>query len=219
MSASDLLKYFNRRKPYGAVTLIVFGVLFFLGGLLSLSGDSAIGIPVCLFGAAMAGGGIYLVSHFNSKQSDFAIDEYCGSLANEYYADKLCTVQSREGHIADVFYSKRYNFDNLFSTRLSRRGNDGVWRTSILEMSCVFFTKESVYCYIKKVSLITDEKVEKQKEFRACDIQMVSLEEFDRSFAVVISVAGERISVNCKSREAASELRSRIEARRARNTK
>lgn len=202
MDVNEHRKYFNRKKPAGAITLLVFGILFFLLGV-SIDG----GFLWALIGAAMSACGIYLIVNFNKNQSDSAIDTFCNTQANEYCNTKKVIIDSQGNGITDAIYSSGYCFENIFSARRAIRGKDNIWRSSIFEMSCMFFTEDMVYYYSKRISLITDEKAEKQKDFRLQDIQMVSLEEINQSIVVAITIPGnEKIYVNCKNKEEAIEL-------------
>lgn len=206
MNTNDLRKYFNRRKPSGAIVLLIFGILFFLVGV-SVDG----GFLWALIGVALFATGIYLIVKFSENQSDGAVDAFCQSQANEYYAAKKALVGSNDNGITDAVYSSEYSFENIFSARKAIKGKDGIWRSSIFEMSCLFFTKDTAYHYSKKISLITEEKAEKQKEFNLQDIKMVSLEEMNQSLAVAIAIPGnEIIYVTCKNREEAANLCNKI---------
>ena len=209
MNVSEHRKYFNRKKPSGAITLLVLGILFFLLGI-SIDG----GFLWAIIGAVMSAGGIYLIVKFCSNQSDSAIDSFCNTQANEYCNTKKVIVDSQSNGIADAIYSSGYCFENIFSARRAIRGKDNIWRSSIFEMSCMFFTEDMVYYYSKKISLITDEKSEKQKEFRLQDIQMVSLEEINQSIVVAIAIPGnEKIYVNCRNKEEAIVLCDKIKSK------
>lgn len=209
MTTNDLRKYFNRRKPSGAITLLVFGILFFLLGI-SIDG----GFLWAFIGAAMSAGGIYVIVKFSTNQSDSAVDSFCNAQANEYCTTKKVIVDSQGNGISDAIYSSGYCFENIFSARKAFRGKDNVWRSSIFEMSCMFFTEDMVYYYSKKISLITDEKSEKQKDFRLQDIQMVSLEEINQSVVVSIAIPGnEKIYVNCRNKEEAIELCDKVKSK------
>lgn len=209
MTVSDHRKYFNRKKPSGAITLLVFGILFFL---LGISIDR--GFLWAIIGVAMSAGGIYLIDKFSSNQSDSAIDDFCNTQANEYCNTKKVIVDSQGNGITDAIYSSGYCFENIFSARRAIRGKDNIWRSSIFEMSCMFFTEDMVYYYSKKISLITDEKSERQKDFRLQDIQMVSLEEINQSIVVAIAIPGnEKIYVNCSNKEEGIELCDKVKSK------
>lgn len=209
MSMSDLRKYFNKRKPSGAICFLIFGILFFLLGI-SIDG----GFMWANIGVAMGACGISIIVKYNKTQSDSSVDSFCHNVAKDYYAFQKSTVESYGNTIDDELYSDGYIFDNIFRARLARRGNDNIWRSSIYEMKCIFFAAENVYYYSKKVSLITDEKYEKQKKFRVCDIQMVSLEELNQFMGVAIAIPGnEKIYINCKSRESAIALCDKIKSK------
>lgn len=171
-------------------------------------------IPLAL-GGLMLGFGIYIVHKSKSCVSDSAVDEYCNSLASAYHTKTLYFMRSQGLQIADEFYFSGYSFDNLFSARLSRTGKDGVWRTSILGLACVFFVGDSVYCYTKSLSLITDEMLEKPGKFKICDIQSASVEQYNGCCAVALYVTGEKFRLSCPNAQAASELCARIETKRA----
>ena len=209
MNVSEHRKYFNRKKPSGAITLLVFGILFFLLGI-SIDG----GFLWAIIGVAMSAGGTYLIVKFSSNQSDSAIDNFCNTQAHEYCNTKKVIVDSQGNGITDAIYSSGYCFENIFSARRAIRGKDNIWRSSIFEMSCMFFTEDMVYYYSKKISLITDEKSEKQKDFRLQDIQMVSLEEINQSIVVAIAIPGnEKIYVNCRNKEEAIELCDKVKSK------
>lgn len=186
--------------------LLIFGILFFLLGI-SVDG----GFLWAMIGAVMSAGGIFLIIKFCSDQSDSAIDEFCRTQAEEYGNTKKIIVDSQGDEITDAMYSEGYCFENIFSARRAIRGKDNVWRSSIFEMSCLFFTEEMVYYYSKKISLITDETYENQKDFRLQDIRMVSLEEINQSIVVAIAIPGnEKIYVNCRNKEDAIRLCDKI---------
>lgn len=205
---TDLRKYFNKKKPVGAVVLIIFGIMFFL---LGISIDGA--FLWIVIGLVMSGFGIYIIAKHNKYQSDVAIDAFCNNLASEYSINKNAVVESYEEPVMEKIYSCGYCFENLFSTRKAIRGRDGVWRSTIFEMSCIFLTETNVYYYCKKQSLITDEKLEKQKSFCVKDIQMVSLEELNQSIVVAVTIPGnEKLYVNCKNKEEAIALCDKIKS-------
>ena len=209
MTMCNFRKYFNGRKAAGAVTLLIFGILLFVMGL---SVDS--GFVWTVIGGVMSAGGIVMIVKFNKNQSDSAVDAFCRERVEEYYNNKRSIVDSRGVRITDTICTNRYCFENIFNARKAIRGKDHIWRSSVFEMSCIFFSEEMILYFTQKVSLITDEKSEKQKEFRLLDIQMVSLEETDRSIGVVITIPGnEKIYVSCKNKEGALELRDRIRSK------
>ena len=206
MVMNEFRKYFNHKKPSGAITLIVFGVIFFLLGI-SVDGS----FLWAFIGLGMLALGIYLIIKFGANQSDSAVDYYCANQANEYYSTKKVIVDSQDKSVIDTVCSCGYCFENIFSARRAIRGRDNVLRSSIFEMSCMFFSEEMVYYYSKKISLITDEKSEKQKDFRLQDIQMVSLEEVNQSVVVAIAIPGnEKIYINCKNKEEAIDLCNKV---------
>lgn len=213
MTTNDLRNYFNRRKPSGAITLLIFGILLFF--LIGISGISSGGRVICAFiGVAMSVGGIYLIVKFSNNHSDSAVDAFCNSRFNEYCDTKKVIASSQGNDITDSIYSAGYCFENIFSARRAMRGKDNIWRSSIFGMSCMFFSDDMVYYYSKKISLITDEKSEKQNEFRLKDIQMVSLEEINQSVVVSVAIPGnEKIYVNCKSKEEAIELCDKVKSK------
>ncbi len=209
MTTNDFKKYFNRKKPSGAITLFVFGILFFLLGI-SLDG----GFLWAIIGTAMSAGGIYLIVRNSNQQSNSAIDNFCGTQANEYYATKKAIVDSYGNEITDQIFSSGYCFENIFSARKAFKGKDNIWRSSIFEMSCIFFTENMVYYYNKKISLLTDEKAEKQKDFKLQDIAMVSLEEINQSVVIAITIPGnEKIYVHCRNKEDALQLCDQIKSK------
>ena len=201
MTTNELRRYFNRRKPSGGITLLIFGILFFWLGI-SLDGE----ISWLLIGLVMSGIGIFLIYKHSTKQSD-AVDAFCNELADEYFDIKKIVADSKCDGIVDAVYSSGYCFENIFGSRRAICGRDKVWRSSIFEMSCMFFADDMVYYYSERVSLITDEISETQKEFRADDIRMVSLEEFNQSVVVVVTIPGnEKICISCKTKADAIEL-------------
>ena len=206
MTTNDLLKYFNRKKPTGATVLLIFGIIYFLCAL------AIEGSPVhIIIGMAMVAVGIWLIVRFNSNISDNKVDDFCKSIADEYYRSKRLIAESKEDIVTDAICETEYCFDNLFSARMAARGKDNIMRSSILGISCMFFTNESVYYYSQKISLITEEKFENQKDFYLKDIQMVSLEQINQSFAVVITIPGnEKVYINCRSKENAIEFCDKI---------
>jgi len=207
MNLNDRRKYFNHKKPSGAITLLSFGILFFLLG--ALIGDNL--LYLAFIGATMAIVGICLLVKVGANQSDGAIDAFCNALANEYCNTKKAIIDSCGHTIKVAIYSSGYSFENFFSARRAIRGKDNVWRSSIFKMSCLFFAEDMIYYYSKKVSLITEEKAEKQKDFRHQDIQMVSLEEVNQAVVVAILIPGnEKIYLSCKNKEEAIELCNKI---------
>lgn len=209
MNNKNLRKYFYSKKPSGSIVLLILGILLFL---LGVSIDDA--FMWAVFGILLIIAGVCLIVNFNKKYSDSAVDAFCNNLAEEYYATKRTVADSKDKSIADNICSCGYCFDNLFSARKIKRGKDGTSRSSIFGMSCLFFSNETVYCYSKKVSLITDEKTEKERSFKVQDIQMVSLEELNQSVTVAVSIPGnEKIYISCKNKEQAIELCDRIKAK------
>ena len=206
MERGDLVKYFNKRKPAGGITLLFLGMLFFLVGVL---GDAGLGCV--LIGASMFAGGCYIISKSNIYQSDASVDAFCGNLAQDFFAFKKKIVDSYKGTIEDELLFSEYNFENIFSARLARKGKDGIWRSSVVEMTCAFFLSDMICYYNKKVSLITDEKFEMQKEIPVLDIQMVSMEESNQNVAVVITISGnEKLYFKYRDRERATKLYERV---------
>ena len=209
MDINKYRKYFNGKKPSGAIALLIFGIFFFLLGVL-IDG----GFLWSIIGALMVAGAIFLIVKFNMSQSDKAVDAFCQAQAIEFYNTKKIIVESQSINISDVIYSGGYCFENFFSARKAVRGKDNVWRSSIFEMSCLFFVENMVCYYSKIISLITDEKSEKQKDFRLQDIQMVSLEEVNQTVTVAITIPGnEKIYVNCRRKTEAIELCNRIKSK------
>lgn len=153
MNVNEHRKYFNRKKPAGAITLLVFGILFFLLGI-SIDG----GFLWAIIGAAMSAGGIYLIVKVSTNQSDSAIDNFCNTQANEYCNTKKVIVDSQGNGITDAIYSSGYCFENIFSARRAIRGKDNIWRSSIFEMSCMFFTEDLFKQKIVEDRLCRDER-------------------------------------------------------------
>lgn len=209
MTTKDFKRYFNRKKPSGAITLLIFGILFFLLGI-SIDGGFLWGV----IGIAMSAVGIYVIVNNSKRQSNSAVDNFCNIQANEYYVIKKALVDSYGNKVTDSLYSGGYCFENIFSARRAFKGNDNIWRSSIYEMSCVIFTENMVFYYNKKISLLTDEKLEKQKNFRIQDIAMVSLEEINQSVVIAITIPGnEKIYVNCRNKEEALQLWDKIKSK------
>ena len=199
-------KYFHKKKPSGSITLLVFGLLF-----LSMGISSPDAFMWVIIGLLMSVGGICLIIKFNHKHSDSAIDDFCDSQANEYFIAKKSIVDSKGEKITDIVCSSEYCFGNYFTARLAKCGKDKVWRSSIFEMSCMFFTEKTVYYFCKRISLINEEKAENQKEFLLHDIQMVSLNEVNQTVGVSISIPGnEKIYINCKNKQEALKLCEKI---------
>lgn len=209
MTMRNLRKYFNRRKASGAVVLLVIGILFFMIGI---SVDGA--FMWTIIGGMISVSGIVMIVRFSKNQSCSAVDAFCRERTEEYCSNKRSIVDSRGVLITDMVCTNRYCFENIFSARKAIQGKDHIWRSSILEICCTFFSEEMVFYFAKKVSLITDESLEKQKEFRILDIQMVSLEEINRSISVVITIPGnEKIYVYCKNKEEALEFCDKIRSK------
>ncbi len=202
--------YFNRKKPFTGIVLVVFGIItLMLGFLLGGSVESA--FLWAMLGSFLIASGVYFIIKIRAQESDRALDKFCSAQAEEYFSTKKIVVESREKGIVDSVFSSGYCFENLFSARRAIRGKDKVWRSSIYEMSSLFFSENKVYYYSKKISLMTDEKCERQNEFRLQDIQSVALEEVNQSVVVAIVIPGnEKIFVNCKNKEEAIELCDRI---------
>lgn len=190
--------------------MLIFGILLSLFGIFivrELLWDS--------IGAAMSLVGICFIVKFNKNQSDSAVDDFCNRQADEYYAAKKAIMDSWDDKIVDVVYSSGYCFENIFSARKAIRGKDNTWRSSIFEMSCMFFSEVTVYYFNKKISLITDERAENQKDFQLQDIQTVYIEELNQLVVVAITIFGnENIYVRCRNKEEAVELCSRINSKR-----
>lgn len=207
MTMKELKKYFDRRKPLGAIMLLILGMFLFFSGI--RGGD---GLLWAMAGAAMTAGGTYLSVKFLTNCSDNAVDAFCDSRAQAYFTTKKAIAES-QGY-GEAVYSSGFCFENIFSARKALRGKDKVWRSSVFESSCMFFTNDRCYYYSKKISLITDEKYEKQKDFRLQDIQMVSLEEMNHSVAVSIVIPGnEKLYMNCRNKEEAVELCGKLKKR------
>lgn len=189
--------------------LLVFGILLSLFGIFivrELLWDS--------IGAIMSLAGIRLIVKFNVNQSDSAVDDFCNKQASEYYTAKKAIMDSRDDKIVDAVYSSGYCFENIFSARKAIKGKDNVWRSSIFEMSCMFFSEMTVYYCNRKISLITDERSEHQMDFQLQDIQMVCIEELNQSVVVTVAISGnENLYVRCGNREEAAELCGRMKVK------
>ncbi len=209
MSVSERRKYFNKKKPFGKIVMVILGILFLWLGI-SIDG----GFLWAIIGAVLSISGSYLLVKFHQTQSDDAVDEFCNKQADEYCSTKKMIVDSQVNDITDAIYSHGYCFENIFCARRAVQGKDHIWRSSIFGMSCLIFTKEVLYYYRKKISLITDEQFEEQKEFCIKDIQMIALEEMNQSIVVAITIPGnEKIYVNCKTKEDANELCNKIRSK------
>ena len=150
MKVNDFRKYFNGKKPSCAIALLVLGIIFFLLGV-SIDG----GYLWAIIGALLSAGGIIWIVKFRAKHSDRAIDEFCSNQADEYFSAKRAIVDSRGDKVKDAVYSYGYCFENIFSARRAIQGRDNIWRSSIFEMSCMFFEENMVCFYSKRISLIT----------------------------------------------------------------
>ncbi len=206
MTTNEFNKYFMKRKPIGAVVLLIFGVLFFTLGILLPSG-----YLWSVIGVVLAAPGVFLLIRYLEKYSDKAVDAHCSALATEYYNVKKAVVDSKEQAVFETTTSDGYCFEKVFNPRWTIRSRDGKLRSSIYEMTCIFFTEEKAYYFSKKASLISDDVTEIQKEFRLQDVQLVSLEQINQSVVVVISIPGsENLYVNCETKEQAVSLCDKI---------
>lgn len=206
MSLNSRRKYFNRKKPTGSIALLILGALIFI---FALSSDC--NFILAIFGLALSAGAVYMITAFSLAHSDDTIDNFCNSLAAEYCAAKKATVCSYGKTATETVCTSGYCFENIFSARKARLGKDKVWRSSIFEILCVFFTTDKVYCYIKKISLISNESSDSEKIFDLCDIKTVSFEKINGAAFVAIAVPGdEKINIKCSTTEYAELLCNRI---------
>lgn len=202
MSKKDFRNYFNKKRPIGAFVILIISLLLFA------SGAGSTFIEIIAFAILLIG--VFKVYHYLSHQEE-AIDKYCEKMAEEYYYEKRSMVNSYKVAIEEEMHCYGYLFENMFSARMSRVGKNGVVRSSILEIACVFFSKDTLYCYNKRLSLITDEKFENQKEFCISDIQVVSMEVINQNVYVVIIIPGsEKIYLKCNDKNLAVGLCDRI---------
>lgn len=213
MTRDDLIKYFNYKinVPAEIKVLYIFfpvAVLILLEVLnVSADGSLIIGmfVPIFIFSIAFI---LYDSTRKSyERTANIAVDDYCESLASDYIELKKLVVNAFGIQIDDVMSTSDYCFENIFKYRLSRNCNDGKIRTSIYETTCIFFAGDNIYYYNNRSSLISNEKVEKQKGFKRDEIIMVSLEEYANYTVIVIVIpSNEKIIIKCKSRESAVEI-------------
>lgn len=208
MTVKEFRKYFRGKKPAGAITLLIFGVLFFLVASIGESFLFAgIGITLAIIG-------IYQINQFGEMISDDAVDVFCNGRAKEYFAFKKGIAEERGAGNDDIIFSCGYCFKDLFLARQAIRGKDNVWRSSIFDMCCLYFVGETAYYSSKKLSLITEERSETLKEFALQDIQLISIEELNRSVMVVIVIPGnEKLYIDCRDRNEAVQIYNRLRNR------
>ncbi len=208
MTRRTLKQYFSKKKPGGAIAAIVFGALIFMFGLSLRNGTlwSVIGAGILLTG-------IVRIILYTRAHSDQEVDMACCRLTDEFYAAKKAMAAALGVSSDRVITCDGYSFENVFRARLARQGKDGRWRSSIYTMVCVFFTEDTLFCFTKRVSLITDEHEEKQSEIALSAIHTLSLEESNRSMSVVIPVLGqEPIIIRCQSNDTALALYHQLKA-------
>ena len=202
MGKKEFKKYFFPSKPVGAISLLILGFLILL--VCALTNGTDIWFLIGII--ALFSGGFLLKSFFN-HQTGHIIDQFCNKQAEYFYDTKQAIVVSYGKTVLDTITSSGYCFENLFSARKAVQGHDGVLRSSIFEMTGIFFTEKQVYFFSKKISLITDEKMELENIFSIKDVQMISLKEINQSVVVVITIPGnERLYFNCQTRTDAINL-------------
>lgn len=124
---------------------MILGIFIFLIGI-SVDHEKIL----ALIGVVIAAFGITFIVNCNAKYSDRSMDEFCNIQANIYYSVKRGTVESYGLLIEDDILVSRYSFENIFAARQSRKGKDGAVRSTILDISCIFFTSNRIYYYNKK---------------------------------------------------------------------
>lgn len=197
MQMKEARIFFGNKKPTGGIILLGIGLICFWFCI--TIGGSFMGLFV---GIAMIALGIYRVQHFYSLYSEKSIDGHCEKLSIEYLGAKKKLMDCSDADIIENLFFNCYSFENLFSARLSRRGKDGIWRSSICEMTSVFVTHKEIYFWRKKISLISDEKLEEEQVVQLGDIQVFTMREENNVSIITCSLLGNQcMEIKSKDKE------------------
>lgn len=206
MGELNIRKYFNRKKPIGAILLIILGICF-----LNLGISARNGFMWVIIGLLVGGIGVYRVYLHCTYQSDKEVDLFCERLAQEYYSDNRVEIDSKKYGRIEKLEAYEYCFENAFRSRKAIKGKDGFWRSTILKIHSFYMVDEMAYYFEKKISLISEEKVERKKEFKINEIQMISIENNNQTSCLVIAIPGnEKIRFKYRDRNKAIEMSEKI---------
>lgn len=210
MSRDEIIKYFNKKwiPPYTYLIVIASPfIAFFLQKILTdwaFNSNSSMVVPL-MMGAGISGTIlpilplVWFAWYLMKKRDNITkrLDSYCDSLTDEFLAEKNRFYANSGIAISDRFSAGRYCFENIFTQRKSVKGRDGIWRSSIFETECFFISGDTLFRNVRKVSLVSDEKVETSSEIPIKEISTISAEETNGASYVILSTPGENLRIKC----------------------
>lgn len=194
----DINEYFQPKKNGGAISVLCISAFFVLVGLAAGEGAGIFAI----LGLVGVGIGIFMLYQNSQRMSDSAYDSYCAKKVPDIQREamrRLSIDPDQVDMIPPVVFSG-YNFENLFNARMAKMGVDGIWRSSIYEASCTYFSEEQVYYYGRRISMLTDETFDIMKEYFYTDIVSVTTTSDAYHYYLTINLGGESQAIPFSNR-------------------
>lgn len=191
MERYEIIKYFGGRRIHPSIYIIVTASLLFL-----IFGFAEEYILSAIFLLPLIAGFVWYITT-KADSPDKKLDSYCDSLTDEFLAEKNRFYANSGIAISDRFSAGRYCFENIFTQRKSVKGRDGIWRSSIFETECFFISGDTLFRNVRKVSLVSDEKVETSSEIPIKEISTISAEETNGASYAILSTSRENLRIKC----------------------
>ena len=173
MDYSRIIRNYFKEKPTlsrevkigvaiaGAILLLLKGV-----GLLVLAV-----IPLC--------------SYLDKRKriSDSELDQYCESRVGDLRIEAMNKLGIDEDEIREVQPIQVSGYDNVSKAWgiLYKQGTDGMWRSSQYEVSLLFCSKDMVHCFVRRFSIISDERSDSIEELFYRDIVSIKVAQDGRN--------------------------------------
>ena len=147
MNYPRMIRYFRPQSPAAGIIILIIGVFVLLGGsggLSSRNGATA-GIIMMLVGAGLIAAGILmLIQMRRNKVTDAEVDAAIGVGVTEVITKDKILIASRGVEATDVPPLTLYSFVWEGAT-YKRRGQDGLWRSNLIEVLYAVFGPDSIH--------------------------------------------------------------------------
>ena len=213
MTLKQRRQYFFRKSPYGAWTLLAFGIFFLTIALIGTIEDVDQVGGAWALGLLMTAFGVTLVVLYKKGHTDLQIDLYCDNLrSDEQPALPGVNVRSSSDAVIKRVRYCGYCFENFFSSRVSRRGKDGRMRSSIYEMGELTLTPQQLVLRRNLKSLISDEHIESNRDYSLTSITGIAIQQRENACLLCISADGDRIPIPLEDRNEAQVMEAAIQS-------
>ena len=115
--------------------------------------------------------------------SDSELDQYCESRVGDLKNEAINKLGIDEDEIREVQPIQVSGYDNVSKAWniLYKQGKDGMWRSSQYEVSLLFCSKDTVHCFVRRFSIISDEHSDSIEELFYRDIVSIKVAQDNRN--------------------------------------